>query len=228
MNDYSFIIDCGLLGVVGNMSPVAKKVVDKRTAIIDAAVGLFARKGFHATTVPEIAADAGVAVGSVYRYFDTKEALVNAAIVERKGAMLETMVAANAAGGDLEARFRRVWRSLIAFAIAHPDDFRFFEMHHHESYLDAASRAQGERLMEIGIAMFAEIARAYRVDTPAPAVLVSLVWGALVGLLKSADQGFVKLDPQLVDAAGLVLWRAVTGGSADRSNPSSPERRSPS
>lgn len=192
---------------------LARKIIDKRTAIIDAAVALFARKGFYGTTVPEIAASAGVAIGSIYRYFETKEALVNAAIVERKQAMLETMIAANAAGGDLEARFRRVWRSLVAFAIAHPDDFRFFEMHHHESYLDDASRALGARLMGTGVGFMAEIARANQIGAPTPEVLVSLVWGGLVGLLKSADQGFVKLDPQLVDAAGLVLWHAVTAGA---------------
>jgi len=206
------------------MPGLAKQVIDKRAAIIDAAVALFARKGFHGTTVPEIASEAGVAVGSIYRYFDTKETLVNAAIVERKQAMLEIMVAANAAGGDLEARFRRVWRSLVAFAIAHPDDFRFFEMHHHESYLDPTSRALGDRLMGVGVTFFDEIARAYGVASPGPEVLVSLVWGGLVGLLKSADQGFVKLDPQLVDAAGVVLWHAVTrsGASITPSTPIKP------
>jgi AcrR family transcriptional regulator len=196
------------------MTALAKRALDKRTAIIDAAVAQFARKGFYGTTVPEIASEAGVAVGSIYRYFDSKEALVNAAIVERKQAMLETMVAANNAGGDLETRFRRVWRSLVAFAIAHPDDFRFFEMHHHESYLDDASRALGERVMGVGVGFMDEIARAHRVGSPSSEVLVSLVWGGLVGLLKGADQGFVKLDPQLVDAAGLVLWHAVTRGGA--------------
>jgi len=205
-----------------------RRVVDKRTAIIDAAVSLFARKGFHGTTVPEIAAGARVAVGSVYRYFDTKEALVNAAIGERKQAMLDTMVAANGAGGDLETRFRRVWRALVAFAIAHPDDFRFFEMHYHDSYLDASSRALGERLMATGVAFLDEIGRAYKVASPSSEVLVSLVWGALVGLLKSADQGFLKLDPQLVDAAGLVLWHAVTGCVAASSTHRSFEERTSS
>jgi hypothetical protein len=41
-----------------------------------------------------------------------------------------------------------------------------------------------------------------------------LVWGGLVGLLKSASQGHIKLDPQLVDAAGLTLWHAITTGAA--------------
>jgi hypothetical protein len=82
-----------------------------------------------------------------------------------------------------------------------------------------------------------EIAEAHGVASPGPEVMVSLVWGGLVGLLKSADQNFVRLDPQLVEAAGLVLWCAVTGTAAssvradpvsDRSLPSlHAERKSP-
>lgn len=200
-----------------------KKIVDKRAAIIDAAVALFARYGFFGATVPDIAERAGVATGTIYRYFETKEALVNAALAERKQAMLEVFVAATGAGGDLETRFRRVWRQMVAFAVAHPDDFRFFELHHHDAYLEAAGRAVGDRLMGAAIAFMREITTAYRRVSPSPEVLVSLVWGGLVGLLKSVDQKYLALDAQLVDAAGLVLWHAVTGTSPGSSQSISPE-----
>ena len=57
---------------------MAKKVVeDKRQAILDSALSLFADQGFHGTSVPQIAQKAGVAAGTIYRYFDGKEAMVN-------------------------------------------------------------------------------------------------------------------------------------------------------
>ncbi|HEY1719762.1 MAG TPA: TetR/AcrR family transcriptional regulator [Magnetospirillaceae bacterium] len=189
----------------------AKKVINKRAAIIDAAVTLFAHKGFYGTTVPEIAEKAGVATGSIYLYFQTKEALVNAALAERKQGMYDAFSGAASGGGDLEARFRRTWRALVAYAVAHPADFLFFEMHHHAAYLDPATHESGQKIMLVAIDFMREITGAYRVDSPAPEVLVALVWGGLVGLLKFADQGFLRLDPQLVDAAGLALWHAVTG-----------------
>jgi len=205
----SFVGVTGKKGAV--VTGVARKVVDKRSAIIEAAVTLFARKGFHGTAVPEIAELAGVATGSIYRYFETKEALVNAAILERKQAMFDAFAAAASGGGELETRFRRTWRALVAFALAHPDDFRFFEMHHHESYLDAPARALGDRVMGAAVGFMREIMAANRVAAPSPEAMVSLVWGALVGLLKSADQNYLRLDPGLVDAAGLAMWRAASG-----------------
>ena len=51
---------------------------DKREAILAAALEAFVEKGFHGTAVPEIAARAGVGAGTIYRYFESKEAVVNA------------------------------------------------------------------------------------------------------------------------------------------------------
>ena len=50
----------------------------KQDAILAAALQLFAQKGFHGTAVPDVAQLAGVATGTIYRYFSSKEALVNA------------------------------------------------------------------------------------------------------------------------------------------------------
>ena len=50
----------------------------RRTAILDAAGGLFARKGVYAATMAEIAEEAGLSAGALYRYFPSKEALAEA------------------------------------------------------------------------------------------------------------------------------------------------------
>ena len=50
---------------------------DKREAIMTAALELFVERGFFGTAVPEIADRAGVGAGTIYRYFESKEALVN-------------------------------------------------------------------------------------------------------------------------------------------------------
>ncbi|MEV6769175.1 TetR/AcrR family transcriptional regulator [Nocardia sp. NPDC051030] len=61
------------------MSP---KKVDKdarRQEILDAAVRVFARKGFAASRIDDVATEAGIAKGSVYLYFDSRNALLDAA-----------------------------------------------------------------------------------------------------------------------------------------------------
>jgi AcrR family transcriptional regulator len=61
---------------------------DKRRLILDAAVRVFARQGFHATRVSDIADEAGVAYGLVYHYFRSKDEVLNELFIERWSLLL--------------------------------------------------------------------------------------------------------------------------------------------
>jgi len=52
---------------------VVERVADRRAELLDAAVRVFAEKGFHASRVGDIATEAGVAHGLLYHYFRSKE-----------------------------------------------------------------------------------------------------------------------------------------------------------
>ncbi|HKP91154.1 MAG TPA: TetR/AcrR family transcriptional regulator [Thermoleophilaceae bacterium] len=66
--------------------------VDKRRLILDAAIRVFARKGFHHCRVSDVADEAGVAYGLVYHYFDSKEEILNRLFTERWQLMLDAIV----------------------------------------------------------------------------------------------------------------------------------------
>ncbi len=63
--------------------------VDKRRQILDAAIHVFARQGFHACRVSDIADEAGVAYGLVYHYFNSKEQVLNELFSERWSLLLD-------------------------------------------------------------------------------------------------------------------------------------------
>jgi AcrR family transcriptional regulator len=62
--------------------------VDRRRRILDAAIRVFARQGFHNCRVSDIAAEAGVAYGLVYHYFDSKDQVLNELFAERWSLLL--------------------------------------------------------------------------------------------------------------------------------------------
>jgi TetR/AcrR family fatty acid metabolism transcriptional regulator len=62
---------------------------DKRRAILDAAIVVFARQGFHSARVSDVAAEAGVAYGLVYHYFDSKDQMLNELFSERWALLLD-------------------------------------------------------------------------------------------------------------------------------------------
>ena len=67
------------------------RAVDKRRLILDAAIHVFARRGFHACRVSDVADEAGVAYGLVYHYFDSKEEILNTLFTERWQFMLDAI-----------------------------------------------------------------------------------------------------------------------------------------
>ncbi|HEY4426703.1 MAG TPA: TetR/AcrR family transcriptional regulator [Solirubrobacteraceae bacterium] len=66
-----------------------KAIPDKRRLILDAAVRVFARQGFHACRVSDIADEAGVAYGLVYHYFASKDEVLDTLFLERWNVMLD-------------------------------------------------------------------------------------------------------------------------------------------
>jgi TetR/AcrR family transcriptional regulator, fatty acid metabolism regulator protein len=66
---------------------------ERRRQILDAAVRTFARKGYHACRVSDIAEEAGVAYGLVYHYFESKEAVLEAIFRDTWGMMLQAIQA---------------------------------------------------------------------------------------------------------------------------------------
>ena len=73
------------------MTGGSKLQEERRRQILQAAVRAFARKGYHACRVSDIAKEAGVAYGLVYHYYKSKDSLLEAIFRETWGAMLETI-----------------------------------------------------------------------------------------------------------------------------------------
>lgn len=91
---------------------------DRRTQILEAAMVCFARRGFHQTSMHDLSAEAGISVGLIYRYFQSKEAVIAAMAAEHKEEIHELLARARKAPSLLEA--------LEMFFTAHccADEFR--------------------------------------------------------------------------------------------------------
>lgn len=90
---------------------------DRREALVSAAYGLFAERGFGATTMDDIASAAGLSRRTAFRYFQTKEALVFPDREERLEALAELLVAREG-----ESSFETVKRASLALARRYQDE----------------------------------------------------------------------------------------------------------
>jgi TetR/AcrR family transcriptional regulator, repressor of fatR-cypB operon len=185
------------------------RIADKRELILDAALELFAERGFHGTAVPLVAERAKVGAGTLYRYFESKEALVNALYQREKAAF--GLEFARGFDPSLPAReqFRRMWSRLWEFTRQNPESIRFLDLHHHQSYLDAESQATEARVMQ-PILEFVQRAQADQaLKAMPPVALISLVYGAFLGLAKADWQGHLELSDDTLAKAEACVWEAI-------------------
>lgn len=94
-------------------------------AILDAAEGVFAEQGLQGARMEDIAARAGVAVGTLYNYFSDRQTLLAALQASRQEQLFGLLDAALAGEGDagFEALLTRTLRALFAHFDAHRDFF---------------------------------------------------------------------------------------------------------
>jgi TetR/AcrR family fatty acid metabolism transcriptional regulator len=87
--------------------------VDKRRQILDAAIHVFARQGFHSTRVSDIADEAGVAYGLVYHYFRSKDEVLNELFSERWSLLLAAIEETDRNGATPRAKLQAVAAFII-------------------------------------------------------------------------------------------------------------------
>jgi TetR/AcrR family transcriptional regulator, fatty acid metabolism regulator protein len=99
----------------------SQAAADKRRLILDAAVRVFARQGFHACRVSDIADEAGVAYGLVYHYFSSKDEILDTLFLERWNVLLHVIAQAEARDVPVREQLREVAGFIVDSYVHDPD-----------------------------------------------------------------------------------------------------------
>jgi TetR/AcrR family fatty acid metabolism transcriptional regulator len=97
---------------------------EKRRIILDAAVRVFARKGFHTSRVGDIAEEAGVAHGLLYHYFSSKDEVLETIFRENWAILVERIHAVEESGEPAREQLRHVAAILLRTWRHEPDVVR--------------------------------------------------------------------------------------------------------
>ena len=173
-----------------------------------AALDLFVERGFYGTAVPEIADKAEVGAGTIYRYFPSKEALVNELYREEK-MRFGTSVIDGTPTGNARELFRTMWTRMAKFAVENEKSFIFLELHHHARYLDAESVALEKRMTSLFTDVIIAAQARGELKVAEPRLLMGIVMGAFIGVIRSCvevDQKASTADWKLAEQC---VWEAI-------------------
>jgi AcrR family transcriptional regulator len=131
------------------------KSEDKRNAILDAATHVFAARGLTAAPTSEISKQAGVAEGTLFTYFKTKDDLINALYREIKLEVADAMMSGFPRKKSVRTRLQHVWDSFVHWGVKNPKQRRVL------AQLQVSGMLSKESI-EAGSAPFVEMQSAIR------------------------------------------------------------------
>lgn len=179
--------------------------VDRPAAIRKALRDLVAEHGFHGASMSAVARAAGVAAGTAYVHYESKEELVYATYLEIKGELGEAVRAAMDPQADPDERYEQIWRAVYQHFLEEPARARFLTQLEESPYY---ARAR-QRLLQQGDPLLEEASQPDLAEllVPLPAeLLYSLSVGVAVRLAASGTS----LSDRELEILIQSSWRAIT------------------
>ena len=183
-----------------------------RQRLVRAALELFTADGYHVTTTPRIAKKAGVAEGTIYKHFRSKQHLLNELYRAAARWAIKLVAEADAMQVGAREKLTELGRSLAAGAAREPAIARLFFLQRHGALLDDESHKTARDFRLALEAMIAQ-GKAAGAVKPGAAELWASVWLSVVALLidrvsaREWAQDHASVG-STIDAA----WAAIQGG----------------
>ena len=185
--------------------------VEKRDAVMQAALELVGEHGFHGSPMALIAERAGVAAGTIYRFFDSKDTLIKEIHAWLEGQIVAAVTEGYPDGQPVRERFLHSGRKVVEYFLASPLQFRFLEQFHNSPYGVANKREKvfGKKEGNIIGELFEEARKQGIIkDLPQP-ILFALTFGPLVDICRDHILEFISLDDRLIGRTVEACWDAV-------------------
>jgi len=186
----------------------------KRHQIIDAAIRVFARNGYYNSRVSDIAREAGIASGTVYLYFKTKDEILVTLFREKMAEWVAYARREIAAEPDVVGKIRRLVALHFSVLERHPElaEVVQVELRQGHKFFRGASAQEVSAYFELIGAVLQEgiAAGRFRQDLPVK-IATKVLFGAMDQVATSWVLG--KRSYRLSDAAGPVVSMFLTGVS---------------
>jgi TetR/AcrR family transcriptional regulator, repressor of fatR-cypB operon len=181
----------------------------KRESIMTSALALFAERGFNATTVPMIATSANVGAGTIYRYFENKEVLVNTLFQDYVETFTNTIKDQFPFHKPVRNQFHHIFKAMILFTNQNEHALYFIKKHSASHFLDQQSRTDFNQLLNL-LRNFFDTGKQHAVIRNLPSeALIAIVYGAFLELQNLVRAGELDPDPELLSNIEESLWDSV-------------------
>lgn len=187
------------------------KIQDKRKEILAAALKLFVEYGFHGTPTSKIAAEAGVANGTLFHYYKTKEDLVIALYNEIKNEMNNHIISKTSCSDSLETNFKTMFIQTIYWALDNHEKFYYIHQFHFTPHFSKISQDTIKEQSTCHIRLIAEGIKTNLLKPMPVEFLLTVISSHVFGLYQYITNGAFSESEQkkIISDAYEMVWDMI-------------------
>lgn len=163
----------------------------KRRAILDGTLSVVGRQGLAGLSMEAVAKAAGVAIGTVYIYFDNKEALLNALYLETKLEVSRAIFEGASEGEPVRRAFERMCIGYMRYVAAHRAEVVLMAQLQNSPFLFEQTRERSQKTSEPLIHLLERAKREGLLKDMATPLMIAFLHATLAELA-----GFVAAEPK--------------------------------
>lgn len=185
---------------------------DKRDDILNAAMELMAEQGFHGAPMALIAEKAGVGAGTIYRYFENRDVLINEVYHMIYGEFTDFLMNRYPMERPVRECFFHIGKGIIDYFVKNPMKFRYTEQFHNSPYgLEFRKKklANNTGDFDFGHDLYEKGLKHQVIKQVPLAIFFDLAFAPIFWAVRDHHTGFVMIDDALADVIVSSCWNSI-------------------
>ncbi|MBI5680323.1 MAG: TetR/AcrR family transcriptional regulator [Methanobacterium sp.] len=183
---------------------------EKEKKILGAALKLFVENGFHGTSTAEIAKTAGVATGTLFHYFKSKEELINRLYLYSKKSMLNEIDDHYNIEKSFKENIKSLWTAMVDFGFNNSEMFQFILSFHCSPYITSLTKKEIETRYERLIEAYIVGLEKQKIKDVPYELIMDYLWGNVVTSVSYFEKYPDKRNSEIKDMAFDLFWDGIS------------------
>lgn len=187
-----------------------EQLAEKKKAILESTLELIKENGFHGTPMSLVAKEAGVAAGTIYHYFDSKERLICELYTYENRQRMEAVAQGDDASLSYPERFFAIWLRLFNYYRDNPNVLQFFEQFVNSPYHVKNPEESHDGFYGMLFGFFAKGIEEGYLRPANPEILGVLAHGSVITTAKIHRYGKINLGENDLRQIAQIMWDGMS------------------
>lgn len=190
---------------------ITTDIPEKKQAIIEATLALVSSHGMEAISTALISKEAGVGMGTLYRYFESKEELLHHIFIQMREQMMQIIFQGIGSPElTVHQRFQSIVKTLTWFYVEHRLQFQFLQRYSDSSYMKDSYLDESAIILDPIATILASGDDGTRFRDLPVHMIFGMIYGPVLSVIQLTHQKKIELDEEKLTTLTEALWDSIT------------------